>query len=301
MRRPGVSGNRIAPPRVQLSVELTAGLPGAECGVYSYEELEALGMGLAAREAAVRDGTLIRLRRRWYAAPGHNPEVARAVLAGGTLGCVSALSKHGLWVPPGYPELHVRRPRPEPGGHSCRGYTRMRAGETAVDSLVIALECAARCMSDEDWIAVCDSAQNIHGVSAETLRGLMSRLPKRVLELFAKTDGRSQSGTESIVRVRLRALGFDVVVQPEIPGVGHPDLRLGRLILECDGRLYHSSAEEFQNDRTRDRKALIGGYISMRLTYDDVLYDWPATLEDIRAVTRRRRHRIRGPLPHLAR
>ncbi|MFZ2512427.1 MAG: hypothetical protein WAW85_15215 [Gordonia sp. (in: high G+C Gram-positive bacteria)] len=148
-------------------------------------------------------------------------------------------------------------------------------------------------MSDEDWIAVCDSVQNKFGVSAEALRAEMGPLPRRVLDLFAKTDGNSQSGTESVARVRLRALGFNVEVQPYLPGVGHSDLRIGKLIIECDGRLYHSSAEEFQTDRTRDRKTLIGGSITMRFTYDDILYDWDAALEDIRAVTGRRRHRIR--------
>lgn len=283
--------------RIVAATGWTIGLAGGECGVYSSGELEALGMGAAARAAAVADGTLTRLRRRWYAADGHDREAAQAVRVGGTLSCVSALRKHGLWIPPGYPEVHVRRARPGPDEPSCRGHGRMRAGSSAIDSVVVALECASRCMSDEDWIVVCDSVQNTYGISAETLRSRMGRLPKRVRELFAKTDGRSQSGTESILRVRLRALGFHVVVQPTIPGVGRTDLLLGRLILECDGRLYHSGAQQFRSDRRRDRKALIGGYLSMRFTYDDVLYDWAAVLADIRAVTRKRRHRVRGPEP----
>lgn len=282
--------------------ELTVGQAGALCGVYTQAELDDLGMDPKQLVEAIGSGGLVQLRRRWFATGGHDPEVAQAVKTGGVLSCVSALRRHGLWIPPGYPDTHVRFGRPAAAGlapvgasqrRSCRGFSRMRAGVTAVDSVITALECAARCMRAEDWIAVCDSVQNTHGVSAEALRGEMGRLPTRVTDLFARTDGRSQSGTESVCRVRLRARGFDVEVQPSIAAVGHSDLRIGKLILECDGRQYHSSAEDYHRDRDRDRKALIGGYIVMRFTYDDIIYGWAESLADIRAITLARRHRLR--------
>ncbi|MFT3716775.1 MAG: hypothetical protein QM774_12780 [Gordonia sp. (in: high G+C Gram-positive bacteria)] len=274
--------------------ELSNGVGGTGCGVYSVAELEARGWDRNRRRRAVADGVLTPLRRGWFAEPGHDPEVARAVRAGGTLACVSVLRKAGFWVPPGYPGVHVRRGRATTADPlSCRGFTRMDAGETAVDPVVTALECAARCMSGEDWIAVCDSVQNRHGVSAETLRGAMGRLPAKAVALFAKTDGRSQSGTESLCRVRLRSLGFGVIVQPEIPGVGRVDLRIGRLLIECDGEQYHSGRDEFRNDRRRDRASLLGGWYSMRFTYDDIVFGWDDAVADIRAFTSVDRHRIR--------
>lgn len=140
------------------------------------------------------------------------------------------------------------------------------------------------------------------GLSAEALRGEMGPLPKYVQEMFAKTDGRSQSGTESIVRARLRALHFTVEVQPQITELARSDLRIGNLIIECDGRQYHSDREAYQNDRTRNRKATVGKWLTFRLTYDDVLYGGDEVLEDIRAITRHDRHctRKRRNPPHSA-
>ncbi|WP_341268219.1 hypothetical protein [Gordonia malaquae] len=58
--------------------------------------------------------------------------------------------------------------------------------------------------------------------------------------------------------------------------------------------LHHSSREDYERDHHRDRRALLDGWLTMRLTYDDILYDWPGTLADIRAITRADRHRARS-------
>lgn len=271
---------------------LTVGEAGASHGVYFRDEFEAFGMGARDRRAAISAGTLTSPRKDWTAVEGHDPNVAAAVKAGGVLSCVSALKRYGFWVPPGYPDSHVRKARIRTD-QTCRGFSPIASGRTAVDSIVTALECAVRCMAEEDWIAVCDSIQEKLGISAESLRSEIGALPKHVIELFGKTDGRSQSGTESIARVRLRAQHFKVVVQPQITELARSDLRIGRLILECDGTQYHSDPESYQKDRTRDRKATVGQWLTFRLTYDDVLFGWKEVLEDIRAITRADRHRIR--------
>lgn len=274
---------------------IDTGHGGTIHGVFHRDELERLAISRRERLHMLAAEELDSPRKDWYAAPGCHSVVKDAVSAGGVLSCVSALKYYGFWVPPGYSNDHVRRARSSAQyQQSCRGFSRTAAGRTAVDPVVTALECAARCLREEDWIAVCDSVQNALGLSADALRGAMGTLPARVQGWFAKTDCDAQSGTESIVRVRLRALGYKVVVQPRVEGVGHSDLRIGRLVIECDGRQYHSSAAEFQADRTRDRKAVIDGWIVIRLTYDDVLFGWAEVLEDIRAITRKDRHRRRS-------
>ena len=182
-------------------------------------------------------------------------------------------------------------------------FIRLRAGWLALndcDALAAmavrdggVLKYAARCLDPDEWIAVCDSYLNRAKLCVEDLIAEMGLIGPTVLDLLYKTDRRSQSGTESIVRVRLRALGFDVVVQPRIPGVGWADLRIGKLILECDSVLHHASKEDYERDHHRDRRALVDGWLCMRLTYDDVLYGWEDTLADIRAVTDADRHRTR--------
>nr|WP_232715822.1 hypothetical protein [Gordonia metallireducens] len=164
---------------------------------------------------------------------------------------------------------------------------------SAVDPIPIALGCAARCLKPEDWVATVDSILSTTPLTIPDIQADMGRVTKAVAELFGRCDARSQSGTESIARVRLVATGFKVEVQPSIGGHERADLRVGSLLIECDGQQYHSSAEAFRNDRRRDRMTLIDRWMTMRVTYDDVLYDWESVLEDIRAVTRPDRHRIR--------
>jgi very-short-patch-repair endonuclease len=164
---------------------------------------------------------------------------------------------------------------------------------TAVDSIPVALDCAARCMSAEDWIVVCDSALNSGGLTIAGLKLAMDTVTQRVSDLMDKCELEAQSGTESITRLRLRAAGFTVVVQPVILGIGRVDMRVGRLLIECDSQSHHTSLENYRNDRRRDRQALLDRWLTMRITYEDVLYGWEEVLADIRSITRTDRHRIR--------
>lgn len=274
-----------------------------EHGVLTRRELMALGYDDATLRRAVAAGDLILLRRGWYAFRMHDPDVAAAVRSGGVLGCVSALRLHGLWIPPGYPDLHIRRSKTMRGPGRLAGCTpvRGRPGPTssAVDPVVFALACAARCMSVEDWAAAADSYLNLNGVDREELRASIAPYGGATVDaLLDKTDGRAQSGTESIVRVRLRALGFHVVVQPAVDYRiyrGHADLRIGKLLIECDGARFHSGEKDRSNDYVRDRKSLIGGWESMRLAYRHVIGpEWDEVVQDVRAFTGEGRHRIRS-------
>ncbi|PYE16448.1 very-short-patch-repair endonuclease [Williamsia limnetica] len=264
-----------------------------DSGVYSTKELHRGGLTTWQIRREVDIGSLVALRHGWYATPTADPDVVSAVRAGGVLGCVAALRKHGLWVPPGYRRVHIRPTRHGEltTRQACRTFGPTPRALAAVDPVPIALLSAARCMTAEHWIATCDSVLNTAGLSVAQLACEMGRPPKHILALMERCDRRSQSGTESITRTRLRANGFKVVVQPQIAGVGHVDLRVGRLLLECDSVTHHTSLENYHNDRRRDRRALVDGWLTMRITYDDVLYGWTGVLADIRAITRTDRHR----------
>ena len=77
---------------------------------------------------------------------------------------------------------------------------------------------------------------------------------------------------------------------------GHPDLRVGKLLIECDGEKFHSQEKDRVNDYTRDRKALLEGWESMRVAYRQVVDKsaWGEFVEDVRAFARADRHRIRS-------
>ncbi|EGD57049.1 hypothetical protein [Gordonia neofelifaecis] len=174
---------------------------------------------------------------------------------------------HGLWVAPGYPEMHIRRSKALRGPGSLSGCSPFRGRPlptpTAVDPVVYALACAARCMTGEDWIATCDSYLNLRGIDVEDLRAdIAPHGGAGVNALLDKTDRRSQSGTESIARVRLRALGFHVIVQPAVDYRvyrGHADLRIGRLLIECDSERFHSGQKDRVRDYQRDRAPWLPG------------------------------------------
>ncbi|MCV7194589.1 endonuclease domain-containing protein [Mycolicibacterium brumae] len=265
-------------------------------GIYSHAQLRERGYDIPGLRRGVASGDLIRLRHGWFAIRTHDPEAAAAVKAGGALACVSAMRWHGLWVPPGYAETHIRRTRRSRGrGLSCSAIGGPYPVTGPVDPVTLALACAARCMTAEDWVASCDSHLSSVGIdAAEFLKTLGHPGDSRLKKLLAMTDPSSQSGTESIARVRLKALGYHVISQPSVPGVGHVDLRVGALLIECDSVQHHTDLAAYQRDRARDRKAVVAGWITFRLTYDDVLYGWDETLRDIRAVTGRGRHRARG-------
>lgn len=264
-------------------------------GVYPVRELKARGFTDARIRKLERSGDLTRLRTGWYAENAADPAVRQAVAAGGVLSCVSALRHHGIWLPPADGRVHVRLPlRDRCDDRSCRGYGQMPPLSGAVDPLLVAYNCAARCLDDEGFVAVSDSILYKTDYGLADLRGAVAAGPRRLMDLLEYCDGRAMSGTESIARVRFRGAGLKVKVQFYIRGVGYVDLLIGdRLIVECDSREFHTSASNYQTDRTRDRRSLVDDYITIRVTYEDVMFRWDEVIRDVLELVKRREHRKR--------
>lgn len=241
---------------------------------------------------AVDAGSIRRLRHGWYATGDAHPDVVRAVAAGGALASVSALAWHGIWVPSGC-GLHVRRPddllaRPLPAGlHDCRLHKRLPV-RRAVDNPALAWRTALECIRDVDLaVAMTDSALHLGKIQPDLLAGLGGRLSN----VARWADGRCESGTESVVRVRLLRRGIKVTPQFVVPGVGRHDLLVGeRLILECDSRAHHTDPTSYQRDRWKDRTLVALGYLPMRLTVFDVFHDWERASAPIFDVVRAGKH-----------
>ncbi|MDF0529469.1 DUF559 domain-containing protein [Tsukamurella sp. 8F] len=266
--------------------------------MYDVERLLRAGSGVVrARDlrAAGLDGRpevygLRRIRRGWYAGGSPPDDLIAAVAAGGALTCVSALRLRGVWVPEGY-GVHARRTR----------YADARKGvvwcpvphapiRAACDPLPDALRAAARCRPPEDFIVLCDSVLNMRLATMDQLVEWLPGLP--AAKSLARCDGRADSGTETMVRLRLRSEGIHLDIQVYLHGVGTVDILVGnRLIIECDSRAHHTDRNAYADDRRRDRMSTMGGYITLRLTYFDVVHDWEAVLDDIRTLIRRRAHR----------
>lgn len=268
-----------------------------ELGVKSRTELIAGGLTDNDLRRMVRRGELAVERRGWYSTPGADSDALLAARGYGALSGPTALDKHGIWVPPGYEEVHIRAGKDamRRGTACCRPPGPPLPVHSILDPVPLALCSAVGCMSPDDWIVVADSVLNSQGLDVELLPAMLPRANATIEMLLAECDPRSQSGTETMVRTRLRRRGHDVVVQPNLIGLGWFDLRVGRLLIECDSKLHHTSLENYRKDRRRDRKSLARGYSTMRLTYDDVLYGWDDTLADITRTLDDDRHRLPPP------
>jgi very-short-patch-repair endonuclease len=260
-------------------------------GVASAAQLRTAGWSRSQINALFAQGWLP-LRRGWYASSSATSQVVRAVSSGGALGCVSALRMQGVWVPDS--ELHVRYAarahRSRSGVRSCHPYRLDPPVLTAIDPMEIAAASAANCLDAEGLVIVLDSMLNMRMIEMADARATVvaSRFARH--DLAERCDPKSESGTETIIRLRLRAAGIHLRTQVAIPGVGRVDFLVGnRLIIEADSREHHLS--KYQVDRTRDRVATGLGFMVIRLTYEDVVHRWNVVVGDIRAIIRRREHR----------
>ncbi len=150
-----------------------------------------------------------------------------------------------------------------------------------VAPLPLVLEHAVRCLRPELAVAMVDSALHERRLRATELPMLASALPAHLRQIVLAADPRADSGLESVVRYLLLLAGMDVQVHPVLPGIGEVDLLVGgRLIIETDGKEHHIG-EAFANDRRRDRAATLAGYRVLRLTYRQIIDEWPDTFRAI--------------------
>ena len=263
-------------------------------GVVRTATLVSHGWTRSRLRCGVRTGRLRRLRRGWYAFPGADPEGVRAVASGGVLGCVSALKFYGVWDLH-QSRLHVHRSefgRRRGGGRVCwcRPVGDRCSPSSGVDDVVDALRSASCCVADEDFVVVVDSAIDRGLVSRAEVVQCLSGISDRVDRLLGLTD-RAESGTESLVRLRLRARNIIVWPQVSIPGVGRVDFLIGkRLVLEVDSVEHHLSRQNYQRDRVRDQKLVALGYLVVRVTWEQVMSGWEEVEDRILTIIRHRLH-----------
>lgn len=97
------------------------------------------------------------------------------------------------------------------------------------------------------------------------------------------------------MRRYLERHGVGVRAQVQIVEVGRVDLLVGdRLIIECDSRAFHDSADAYETDRERDMRATAAGYAVVRLTWHRIWVDWQHTCEFLDRLVRSGLHRERG-------
>lgn len=276
-------------------------------GVGTTAQWERAGISQTDLRRGLQHGRFTRLKRDWYAHCDADPIAIAAVSRDGAISCLSALHHYRVWLPPHAPKLHLRgngnAHRRHPGRYCSEYVRRPQPVRSVLDDPLLALRHALRCLDPEGIVVVCDSLFNTslraragHPV-AEILTptevaSAFDGAPARITACLGRCDARAASGTETMVRLRLRAKNVKVGVQVHIPGYGHADLMVGeRLVIEVDSKEHHTGIESYREDRRRDRVAARSGLLHMRLTYENVVYQWPETEECILATVRAGLHR----------
>lgn len=274
-------------------------------GVVSLEQLRVAGWSLPAVTAARRAGRIHHVRRGWYALPSADRRLVAAVRIRGQLTCITAAAVLGLWVWDDH-RLHVAVP-----GNGGRLNPARSGGPPALEDPDVVLHWRDRtaaprlarqtlreitqhvveCQPPPLALAVLDSVLRQRRASERWLRDAIEPLP-RGAALAACLDAGAGAGGESILRWHLRAAGVAFETQVQIEGLYRADVRVGRsLLIEVDGREHHATVAGFERDRRLDRELQARGYIVLRFTYRELLFEPDRVMATILAIVRTGRHR----------
>jgi very-short-patch-repair endonuclease len=276
----------------------------------STEDLRAIGLSERDIARLVRDGKLVRVRVGSYARVDSHAHALQALRVGGRLTCVSELARRGVFVHGGAGDLVGERARVHVqlelnasrlGLRTDKRDTRLHwvtlrrgvAPRAVSVDLFDALVQSAGCQSPRAFIASVDSALHLGLLHADDVDAVFAALPRRFRRLRGLVDGRAESGSETLVRLMLRALGRRAELQVVIRGAGRVDLVVdGWLVVECDSKAFHGSWDQQREDRRRDQALAALGYVVYRPIAEDILYHPDivvAALKGLLALPMRRR------------
>ena len=256
-------------------------------GIAATHELLADGHTPSGIFAAVRSGDIIRVRKGWYANSHLDDDVLRAWRVGGQLACVSAARHHRLWVPETSDQLHISV---SPVATQLRRPTdaKKRLSEIAADdvhihwnrsssskrtavSIPIAISQIFACQPMDVGFVVFESALNQGRLETIDRIDIFEGLSIKARKLVRLADNRSDSGTESLVKLVLLRLWIPFRQQVLIDGIGRVDFLVGdRLVIEVDSKEHHGDA---YRDRKRDALLSIAGYRVLRFMYSQIVYE----------------------------
>lgn len=286
----------------------------ANSGVLPHTAFDHAGFSRADVEAAVRRGSILRVRNGWFAVPGAHPDLIRAVRVGGVATAASVARMHRLWLlDDGMLHVRVRSstgrlsaphdrrlPVDRVKHRVCLHYRSRGGFDRARDPLTAALAEMFTCTDASSALVTIDSALERQELDLGHLDRVREWMPKTRRHLIDRVDPESQSGLETMIRLLLRSKRIPHRVQVEIDGVGRVDVLVGdRLVIELDGKAFHTG-EAFEEDRRRDFELVTRGYVVLRLSYRQVMHEWDRARAGILALVARGEHRWLGAGPHPA-
>lgn len=245
-------------------------------GVARVDTLKRAGVTEHALRLAVRSGQVLSVRRGWVALCNADAMLVAAARRGVVLSCTTLAARKGLWVLDAS-EPHVAAPPHSGHATTSRGVihwstpTFPRDPDSCEDTLENALVLMARCQPYESVLATWESALRMDLIDP----GMLERatLPPAARKLLADARPFADAGTESIFRTRLRWL--KILITPQVWILGHAvDFLLGdRLIIQIDGG--HHVGTQRTSDISHDAVLKLHGYHVIRISYDQLMNQWP--------------------------
>lgn len=228
-------------------------------------------------ETAQRAGLITRPRRGWLAAKDAEKTVVTAARLGVVLTCRTQAGLLGLWVhdrsgAPHFAVPHNAAVRIPFEARVHRGRPIVpRHPDALVDPIENVLAYIAECEPFERALATWESALSRSLVTLEALRGYAWKpAARRVLDHAVPF---SDAGLETYLRARLRWLRLSIRVQIWIAGHRVDTLLGDRLVIQIDGA-HHVGAQRSEDIR-HDAELRLMGYHVMRVSYTQIMFDWP--------------------------
>lgn len=254
--------------------------------------LQRLGFDRRTLSRLVAGGEIERVRPGVFGVAPISPAVREATVHGGALTCASVLRARGIWTLPADDGPHVwlgagRHGHPHDGCSCTPHYYRGRPplGKVGISTALVHLRL---CAGDEAFFAALESARQKRLLNRTQLAKIRSALPANARWLVDLSRADSGSGLESLLRLRLHALGIRLRCQVELPGIGRVDFVIGdRVIIEADGQENHATPEKHHKDFVRDAAASALGYETLHFDYAQIVHDWPTVQRSILAALRR--------------
>lgn len=273
-------------------------------GTATRQQLTVAGLHWRVLDAAVDAGEVVRTARGHYVLP--NVVEGRAAahrLSGAASHTTAAL--HWGWKVKETGPLHVtvRRKRSLPGGASAGVTVHWR--DLDADDLEGWVTTRERTLIDccldlpfDQALAVADSARRA-GLSLrrvhERAAWLAPRQLGRVRRVTELSDARAANPFESVLRaIALEVRGLKVTPQVRIVRDGFlarvdladEDLRI---ILEADSHEFHTKRSHFDRDCRRYNTLVVGGWLVLRFSWEQVMFDPEGVRAMIEAAVAHRR------------
>lgn len=271
-----------------------------QCRIVSRQDLLNSGMRAKHITAAVRSNTLIRVRRDHYALPGTDRHTLEAVRIGGREACVSAAREIGFFAfDTQFTHVHIPREGSRLRSPQSRHVPLAAAPRDGIElhwwPLIDRTDGTEYCVGPRDALAqiiqcqephfalaALDTALHEHKIRGADLDEIFAHVPDKHGGLRSRIDARVDAGQESVLRDLFRSAGYRCDIQVHIDRVGRVDVLVeGCVVVEADSQSHHKAWEEHIRDRTRDRLLATLGYVTLRVLYQDIMFDPEGVLRAI--------------------